>query len=445
MAPQIPRGAVYRVRHPKWALERLYADTLARSSGYILLTTLVTAVLGFGYWVIAARAYPSPSVGTAAVSVSVMTLASLLSGLGTTAAPVQRIPERRRGREWNVTVTVGVVVGGLAGLVAGMISWAVMISIYPGEGLRSPHYALALVAGVALTNCSMVLDSVWVVERSAQIRLLTNTALSVVKLPLLLLPLLHAGGAVGIQFGWTAGVAVAVLLSLVLLARKRHYRLAIRGFWAEARTMRRSLTGNFIVNVGTNVPTYAVPVVVGAVVTASNTAYFYSAWRVGSLFFVGTAAVTTALFAEGSRDPRAAIRKAERAMLVVIPILLLATGMLALLGPATLVAFGSEYRQHGFPLLLFLIGATIPDALTAVYRTVLRLQGRYFQASCFMWGLAVLQIGLTALLLPIWGITGAGAAWFFAESVGVVYSAIDRLWVRYHPRSSGGKASGANG
>ena len=413
-------------------MDRLYADALARASGYILATTLVSAILGFGYWVIAARAYPSAAVGTAAVSVSVMTLASLLSGLGTTAAPMQRIPVRMRGSEWNLTVTVGLLIAGVAGLAVGMISWLVVILIIPDAALRTPLYALTLVAGVALTNCSMVLDSVWVVERADQIRLLTNTVLSVVKIPLLLLPALRGSGAVGIQAGWTAGVGVALALSVALLVRKRNYKMALRGFRAEANAMRKSLTGNFIVNVGTNVPTYAVPVVVGAVVSASNTAYFYSAWKVGTLFFVGTAAVTTALFAEGSRSPAVAIRKAERAMLVVVPLLLVATGLLALVGPAVLFAFGPLYRAHGFPLLLFLIGATIPDALTAVYRTVLRLQGRYLQASCFMWGLAVLQVGLTWFLLPVWGITGAGAAWFFAESAGVIVSVIDRMWGRYH-------------
>ncbi len=438
--PGVSSGAAYRMRHPKWALDRLYADALARASGYILLTTLVTALLGFGYWVLAARAYPSASVGTASVSVSIMTLASLLSGVGTTAAPMQRIPVRQRGHEWNLTVTVGLVIAGLAGLVAGLISWIVIILILPDGGLGNVLYAVALIAGVALTNCSMVLDSVWVVERASEVRLLTNTVLSVVKIPLLLVPSIRGLGGSGIQLGWTVGVAAAVLLSVALLMRQRRYRVAVRGFWSEAGAMRRSLTGNYIVNVGTNVPTYAVPVIVGALVSASNTAYFYSAWKVGTLFFVGTASVTTALFAEGSRSPAQAIQKAERAMLVVVPVLLLGTGVMVLIGPEILFGFGAQYRDHAFPLLLFLIGATIPDALTAVYRTVLRLQGRYWQAGLFMWGLAVLQVGLTWLLLPMWGITGAGAAWFFAESAGVGISIIDRVWGGYHHGRVGGGA-----
>jgi O-antigen/teichoic acid export membrane protein len=426
--------ALSRVRHPIRSLGRLYDDALARSSGYILVTTLVTALLGFVYWILAARAYPSAAVGTSAVTVSVMTLASLLSSLGTTAAPVQRIPLRMPGREWNLTVTVALVLATLAGLVIGLLSWALVNVFIHGIGLRTPLYAVALTAGVALTNCSMVMDSVWVVERSAHIRLLNNSVLGMVKIPLLLLPQLRSNGAAGIQLGWTAGVAVAVILSLLLLAQKRRYRVALGGFNSELRAMRKSLTGNYIVNVGTNVPTYVVPVMVGAVVSASSTAYFYSAWRVGALFFVGTAAVTTALFAEGSRSPAEAIHKAQRAMLVVVPILLVATGVLALIGPFVLDAFGPAYRAHAYPLLLFLVGATVPDALTAVYRTVLRLEGRYVMASSFMWGMAVLQVGLTWFLVPVWGITGAGAAWLFAESAGVIVSVADQMRARYYGR-----------
>lgn len=420
-----------RVHGPLSLLGRLREDALARASGYLLLTTIVTATLGFVYWVIAARAYPASQMGTAAVSVSVMTLASLLSGFGTTAAPVQRIPGRSPGREWNLTVTVSLGLSGMAGLAGGVLSWLVMTAIIPNPELRTPLYALALVGGVVLNNCSMVLDSLWVVERRSQVRLYSNSLLGVVKIPLLVLPMLYAAGAVGIQLGWTVGVAAAVVLSMVLLKIHKGYEPTRRGFWSEARAMRRSLTGNYLIDIGTSLPTYAVPAVVGAATTAASAAYFYSAWRVGTLFFVGTVTVTTALFAEGSRVPAEAIRKARRAMMVLVPMLMIATGLVALLAPAILEAFGPQYRRHGYLLLLFVIGATVPDALTAVFRTVLRLERRYAYAAAFMWGLAVAQVGLTVILVPKWGIIGAGAAWLFAESGGVVVAAADPLWTRY--------------
>lgn len=429
-APRRARASAPRPRYV-WLrpiVSGLYHDAMARTSGLIIATTLITAILGFAYWVLAARAYNADSVGAAAISISAMTFASLVSILGASSAVVQRIPSRSSPREWSATVTGSLVVAIVAGLVAGSAGWVIVINVVHAASLRAPVYGLALTAGVALTNCSSTLDNVWVVERSAQVRLLTNSVLSLVKLPLLLLPLLKSEGAAGIQLSWTAALVVTVCLSLALLHRRRGYRLRLSGVGGEIRAMQANMAGNYIVSIGAAAPTYVVPVLVGASVTLANTAYFYSAWRVGSFFFIGALAVSTALFAEGSRDPVKAIRTARRALFLLVPILLLATAVLSLLGPFFLGAFGAAYRQNALVLLVLLVATAVPDALNVVYLTTLRLQRRYVQASCFMWFLAFLQIVLTWWLVHIWGITGAGAAWLLAEGTGVIIQVADHLW-----------------
>ncbi len=423
-------------------IANVYGDSLARTSGLVLTTTVVTATLGFGYWVIAARTYPSRAVGTAAVTVSLMTVISLLSILGTTAAPQQRLPARRRGAEWNLTVTVALAAACGAGVLTGVVGWGLGVAILHSPAIRSPAYGAALAVGVAVTNGGMVLDGVWLSERAAYFPLLTSTVMSVAKIGLLLVPQLRAHGALGIQIGWTAATLVAVMLELAILVWRRHYRSRRRGLLGEARAMRRMMAGNYVVGLGASAPAYAVPVVVGAAVSASSTAYFYSAWRIGSMFFLLATAVSNALFAEGSREPDRSIRRARQAILVVVPVLLLATVVMVVLGPSMLEAFGAEYRLRALGILLLLIAAAIPDALTAVYRTVLRLRGRYAQAAAFMWGLAAVQITLTWVLLPIWGITGAGAAWLIAECCGVGVWLVDEVW---HPHRRPRAATPAGG
>ncbi|MDA8330119.1 MAG: hypothetical protein M0027_02710 [Candidatus Dormibacteraeota bacterium] len=408
------------------ALRSLYRDNLARASGLILMTSVITALLGFGYWVLAARTYPAAEVGTAAVSVSMMTLASLVSTLGTTAGPVQRIPLLRTARQWNRTVSVSLAVGGVAGALAGMLGWLILVALIHTSGLRSPSYAAALVLGVAFTNGAMVLDSIWVIERITEWRLVTNTLTSIAKLPLLAVPALHAQGASGIQWGWTAGVAFGLAAGVLVLRWKRNFRFVMSGITDELRAMRRSMVGNYIMSLGAQAPTYVVPVLVGAAVSASQTAYFYAAWRIGSLFFLAASAVSNALFAEGAHTPARSVRLAQRAILFLVPILLVVTLTLLLAGPLLLDAFGAAYRASALDLLLLLIAAAIPDAITAVYRTVLRIGHQFLQGSILMWGLAVIQVGITWPFLAIWGISGAGVAWLLAESAGVMVAGVDR-------------------
>ena len=424
-------GAGARLGAQRWS--QLLRNSLARTSGLIMLTTVATAGLGFAYWVVAARNYSPSAVGTAAVSVSVMTLASLVSILGTNSAVVQRIPQRRPGSEWSLTVTVGLGVAGLIGALAGLVGWGVMLGVTRSAALLGPGYLISLVGGVALTNCGMVLDSVWVVERAASVRLFTSILMSAIKLPLLLVPILHAHGAVGVQMGWSAAVLVSVAVAMGLLIRMRGYRPTWTGWRTETGAMRHSMAGNYVVSLGAMLPSYAVPVLVGVAVAASSTAYFYSAWRVGSFFFVAASAVSSALFAEGSRAPETAAGSARRALWLIVPGLMIAMLVCALLGPGLLQAFGTRYRTQALGLLLLLIAAAIPDALTSVYRTVLRLQNRYGQAAAFIWSLALVQVGLTWVLLPVWGITGAGAAWLIAEGLGVVYAGADMLHQRGRP------------
>jgi len=421
-------------------LKSLRDDALARSSGFILATYAVTATLGFVYWVIAARSYAAATVGIAAVSISAMSLASLLSIVGTTTAPVQRIPGRAYGQEWNLTVTVALLTTMGLGFVAGLVCWALLLALLHDPAIRSSAYGLAIAAGVSLTNGAMVLDSIWIVERSGQTRLFMNSLMSAVKMPLLLLPAARAGGALGIQWGWSISIFVGLGVGLYLLRRHCRYRPQVAGFRAEFRAMRFNMAGNYITSVGANVPTYLIPVMVGALESASSMAYFYSAWRIGSLFFVVANAVAGALFAEGARAADSAIRRAQRAMLFIIPGLLAASLLLLLTGPAILSAFGTHYRQHALTLLLLLVLAAVPDALTTVYRTGLRIRQRYRRAAQFVWGMSLLQLLLTVALLPVAGITGAGVAWLAAECAGVAVYLYDALTA--HRRPAGPQAGG---
>ena len=61
---------------------RLRSDSLLRNSLYIMATTAATALIGFVYWLVAARMYPASAIGLASALISVMALASTLANLG---------------------------------------------------------------------------------------------------------------------------------------------------------------------------------------------------------------------------------------------------------------------------------------------------------------------------------------------------------------------------
>jgi hypothetical protein len=56
--------------------------SLMLNSAYIMTTTVVTAVLGFAYWLVAVRLYSTEAVGVSAALLSAMAVAALLANFG---------------------------------------------------------------------------------------------------------------------------------------------------------------------------------------------------------------------------------------------------------------------------------------------------------------------------------------------------------------------------
>ena len=135
-------------------------------------------------------------------------------------------------------------------------------------------------------------------------------------------------------------------------------------------------------------------------------------------------AVAASLFAEGAHRPGVLPDQARRAGLMIA----------ALLGPALLVflpiapmimgLFGVEYARHGLTLLALLVFSAIPDALTNVYVSMLRVRGQVWRAAGLNVGMAVVALALAWVALPLLGIAGAGLAWLIAQVCGGVFVAM---------------------
>src|SRR5205085_714549 len=80
---------------------------LYRSSFALMLTTGLNGVLGFAYWVLAARLYPAKDVGLAAGVISAMTLVSSLGWVGLQYVLLRFVPVAGRAQARLVRVAYG--------------------------------------------------------------------------------------------------------------------------------------------------------------------------------------------------------------------------------------------------------------------------------------------------------------------------------------------------
>lgn len=410
-------------------VHRLCADSLWRNGAYNIGVTVVTALLGYVYWIVAARLYTARDIGVAAALISALTLASLISNLGAGSTLIDVLPRRASGRPWSLTLSTALVLSIVMGLAAGVVAVALIpLLAPPAAAVRvSIPYALLFIGGVVLWTAATTLDCAFMAERAAGNALALNALCALLKTPLLVVLLWVSPHAVGaaILASWVLATGATLVPAYQLLRRLgRGYRLTVRGMAGEARTLLSSLARQHLVNLGGSAPMYALPLLVTMQLSADDDAYFYTSWKVGSLFFMVSPAVATALFAEGAYRPEALSHQARRAVVAVA----------ALLGPAMLLfvcgmptimgLFGPDYPRHSLPLLVLLMLSAVPDAVTNVYVSVLRVRGQLGRAAALNVGMAVITLALAWLWLPALGLAGAGWAWLAAQTLGGVFVCI---------------------
>jgi len=82
-----------------------------------------------------------------------------------------------------------------------------------------------------------------------------------------------------------------------------------------------------------------------------------------------------------------------------------------------LLAFGPEYAAQGEILVRLLALAAIPNILVVLYISVLRVENRGWNLVLVQAAQAVLLLGISYWLLPLWGITGVGAAALASQTI----------------------------
>ena len=159
------------------------------------------------------------------------------------------------------------------------------------------------------------------------------------------------------------------------------------------------------------------PLLVVAELGSRANAYFYGPWSVFLGLQLVSTAFATSLLVEGA-DPashRATLMRATvwQSWRVLVP----AVALLCLLASPLLSLFGPNYEEEGTTLLRLLALACLPNVLVAGAIAKARLYERPWTVASIYGATSVLGLGLSAILLPIMGIEGAGVAWLAAQSL----------------------------
>lgn len=406
----------------------LRGNSLLRNSLYLMSATVVTSLLGYVYWAAAARLYPAHDLGLASAIISAVTLASLISNLGLSSTLISWLPRRLSGHEWSLTLNAALAATAATGLILGLVLTVLLPFLSRQfEPLRTNWMIeLAVVSFVPLWTVSQIFDYAFIAERSAGKMLLRNTFFSVVKIPLLIVPVIFVGAsALGIVSSWVLATAISLgVAAWALLRLGRRYVPTIKGVRGEVGAMLTTMTGNYLTTLGGALPMFLLPTLVTIRLSATENAYFYTTWIMGGLFFMVSNAVGSSLFAEGSHAEEHLRRNVLRSIRIIGAMLAPAVLIYLLGGNLILSLFGPAYPRHGLGLLLVLTASAIPDAITNLYVATQRVRRRLRYSTVLNLLMATVTLVLAWFLLPVFGIIGAGLAWLIGETVGSAFVGI---------------------
>jgi O-antigen/teichoic acid export membrane protein len=422
------RVGVGRIARLRDAIER---RSLLRNAVYIMLTTGVNSGLGYLFWLVVARSYDPGAVGVASALIAAMTVVAAIADLGTSTALVQRLPSQRTDADWSRTLTASVATATIAGVAIALFAGTTIVpALSPRLAVVDSNAGnlLLFTGGVGVWSLSVVSDYLFVAERRTENMLARNFVFGVAKLGIVVaLVLAGDGSASGIFAAWVAGCAVSLVAGYRLLMRRmgRRYRPTLTGIGRDAREMATSFAGNYFITLGYLLTTFLLPLLVVVRLSAEKNAYFYVAWLLGSAFFTVTASVGSALFAEGSHDPRALAQQTRSAVRISAALLAPLMLLFFVFAGAILGLFGDDYADNGKTLLILLTASALPDAITGLYLARVRAEGRLAFPAAASMAMAAITLAGSWVLLPSMDLTGAGVAFVAAHCLGSVACLVD--------------------
>lgn len=385
---------------------------LFRNAYALMLNTGISGVLGVGFWLAAARYYSESAVGQGSAAIAAMKFLAGLTALTLMGALARFIPVA--GRATGKLIFRTYAASSLIVAFAALIFLATLDLWGPSyQFLHGPLNGLGFIAAVVAWSLLTLQDGVLTGLRSALWVPVGNTIFSVVKL-VLLIAVAVAIPTAGVFVSWVAAIAMSVIPLGYLVFRRlvpRHVKATQdKAQPPTLREMGRFLAGDYTGSLFSLAVVYLVPVIVASQVSSVDNAYFYITTTIGGTVNLLAINMGASLTVEGAHDParlaantRAALRRMARIMLPVC-------GLLFIGAPYILSVFGQGYADAATPLLRwFAVGAAL-RVVMETYFAVMRAQSRTSGIAWMQGLLCVLVLGLTLLLLPRMGLTGAGVA-----------------------------------
>ena len=384
------------------------------------LTTaqLCGAALGFVYWTLAARIFPSDQVGPAAAATSTMLLLGVFGSLGVGTLLVSELPAASP-EDRPALMSTGLGVVALASSVLGL-GWSLLAPLL-GRSFSAAGGSVAtdlvFVLGVTATGVNLAFSYAAIGIRRQRAQLVQNvlaTGGKVVLVPVVASLGVHSG--LGLVTAWTVALVVSIVLTIPMLGLHRSRparRVGLAARRALIATHRRAALHHYLLNLAVGSAGLLLPVIVALVLSPQEVAYFSVGRLISMIVLMLPYYLTIALFAVATDESalRSRVRHTLAAGLGVNAVIAV---VLVPAAPFVLRIFGGAYAAHGTTSFRLLILAGPLLVFKDHYIAIRRSQARLPRAIRLATFGVVIESASAAVGGTLWGLDGFCLCWLGA-------------------------------
>lgn len=399
-------------------LKQLWHVSLYSNAFYMVIANATGAIIGFVFWIIAARLYSPEDVGVAAALIAAVGLLMWFCDLGLGWGLIRFLSHSGKNADAmiNTVLTARMLLPIVVALifVAGLGFWSPALLFIRDN----PTYLTAFVLFTIAYALFISANDTFIATRRAGFTLANALISGPLKLILLIVlaAFLHSF-SIFASWGISFLVVVPVCLFLFLPRVQPGYR---PHFTINLRIIKEIISfsfANYIAGFFWGASALILPLMVVNLLGAAPNAYFYIAWAIASVLNMIAGATSMSLFAEGSHEEERLAPNTWQSLkmtyLIIVPTVIL----ILVIAPKLLLLFGGPYSDNATTLLRILAISALPLAINSVYLATKRVEKKLRVLIGLTALAAALTLGISYLLLPRMGINGAGIAWLTSQGV----------------------------
>lgn len=414
-------------------LHQHLSTSLHKNAYFLMVSAVVTSILGVAFWALATRFYTTEAIGLGSAIISALGLVAIFSNLGLGIGLIRFLPGA--GENGNSMLNT-------CFTLSGIVSIGASLTFLAGLGFWSPAllplqqnaiFFFSFVVLAIVWAIISLMGSVFLAKRSTKFILIQDSTVSFLKLILVVPFAILFKNAFGIVGSAAVATFVALLISILWLLPKIQ-----PGYFPIPMVRKKVLNeighysaSNYVARIFLTAPPLVLPLIVINVLGAKMNAYFYIAWLIIMALGVIPSSVFNSLFAEASSEEKSLQTNITRALKQNFLLLLPAIVAILIIADKLLLLFGQAYSQNGALLLRIMAFSIIFWSINYFYISLKRVRketGNILKVSIAM---TSLSLGLSYFLMLKMGLVGVGIGYLMGQGIVAVAIVLHLFWKHY--------------